>query len=167
KQLGYKVPKHEPEDEKAEKLRIEEQAKIDESEPLLDEEIEEKDNLSKSGLENWKREDFKLFLKGCEKYGRDQLDLIASEIDGKTIEEVTEYSKVFWERCTELADYEKIVGNIERGELKLQKIVEVQEALGEKLAMYRAPLQQLRLSYGTVKGRVYTEDEDRFLLLLK
>ena len=37
-----------------------------------------------------------------EKYGRNEIDSISKEIEGKSPEEVVEYSKVFWERNHEL-----------------------------------------------------------------
>lgn len=33
-----------------------------------------------------------------------------------------------------------------------------------QIASYRAPYHELRLTYGSNKGKHYTEDEDRFLL---
>lgn len=41
------------------------------------------------------------------------------------------YSKVFWARHKELSDWEKVVKNIERGEQKIQRQVDIQvNALG-------------------------------------
>ena len=34
------------------------------------------------------------------------------DMEGKTISEVKEYAKVFWERCHEIADWKRIEGNI-------------------------------------------------------
>jgi hypothetical protein len=42
--------------------------------------------------------------------------------------------------------------------------LEIQEALQIKVSRYRQPFQQLKLQYGTSKGRAFTEEEDRFLL---
>lgn len=41
------------------------------------------------GFTNWSKRDFNQFIKACEKYGRDDIDNIAHEIEGKTPEEVT------------------------------------------------------------------------------
>merc|ERR1711983_645417 len=35
-----------------------------------------------------------------------------------------------------------------------------------KIARYRAPFHQLRIAYGTNKGKNYTEEEDRFLVCM-
>ena len=45
-------------------------------------------------------------------YGRDSLGEITREVEGKTEEEVREYSRTFWERGTELADWERVSKNI-------------------------------------------------------
>jgi len=45
--------------------------------------------------------------------------------------QVRAYSKVFWARHKELSDWEKVVKNIERGEQKIQRQVDIQvNALG-------------------------------------
>ena len=82
-------------------------------------------------------------------------------MEGKTPEEVMEYSSVFWDRCNELTDYDKIMAQIERGEAKIQRRISIKKALDAKMARYRAPFHQLRLQYGTNKGKNYTEEEDR------
>ena len=40
------------------------------------------------GFTNWSKRDFNQYVKACEKYGRDDIDNIAHEIEGKTPEEV-------------------------------------------------------------------------------
>lgn len=80
---------------------------------------------------------------------------------------VMEYSAVFWERCHELQDVDRIMGQIERGEAKIQRRASIKKALDAKMARYRAPFHQLRISYGTNKGKNYVEDEDRYLWIKK
>lgn len=75
--------------------------------------------------------------------------------------QVMEYSAVFWERCHELQDVDRIMGQIERGEAKIQRRASIKKALDAKMARYRAPFHQLRISYGTNKGKNYVEEEDR------
>lgn len=43
-----------------------------------------------------------MFIRACEKYGRNDIESIASEMEGKTEEEVERYAKVFKERYKEL-----------------------------------------------------------------
>ncbi|KAK2852316.1 hypothetical protein Q7C36_007517 [Tachysurus vachellii] len=165
KTIGYKVPRN-PELPNAAQVQKEEQAKIDEAEPLNEEELEEKENLLSQGFTIWNKRDFNQFIKANEKWGRDDIENIAREVEGKTPEEVMEYSAVFWERCNELQDIEKIMAQIERGEARIQRRISIKKALDSKIGRYKAPFHQLRISYGTNKGKNYTEEEDRFLICM-
>ncbi|KAF8782283.1 SWI/SNF-related matrix-associated like protein [Argiope bruennichi] len=166
KTIGYKVPKNPDLGPDAAVFQKEEQEKIDEAEPLTEEEITEKERLLNEGFTNWSRRDFNQFIKANEKYGRDDTENIAKEVEGKTPEEVMEYSQVFWERCHELQDIERIMAQIERGEARIQRRASIKKALDAKMARYRAPFHQLRIAYGTNKGKNYTEEEDRFLVCM-
>jgi len=144
--------------------QVEEQRKIDEADVLSEEEQSEKEELLAEGFNNWSKRDFNQFIKANEKYGRDDLDSISKEVEGKTPHEVMEYAKVFWERCNELTDIERILNQIEKGEAKIQRRISIKKALDSKMARYKAPFFQLRIQYGTNKGKNYTEEEDRFLI---
>lgn len=93
----------------------------------------EKESLLTQGFTNWTKRDFNQFIKANEKYGRDDIDNIAKEVEGKTPEEVIEYSSVFWERCHELQDIERIMAQIERGEAKIQRRASIRKALDAKV----------------------------------
>ena len=84
--------------------------------PLTDAERDEYEQKLNGGFKDWNRRDFQAFCRAAEKYGRADAEGMASEIEGKTLEEVKEYNAVFWQRYTEIADYKRILGNIERGE---------------------------------------------------
>jgi len=47
--------------------------------------------------------------------------------------QVMEYSSVFWERCSELQDIERLMAQIERGEAKIQRRVSIKKALDAKV----------------------------------
>uniref|UniRef100_A0A5F9CJ67 SNF2 related chromatin remodeling ATPase 1 n=1 Tax=Oryctolagus cuniculus TaxID=9986 RepID=A0A5F9CJ67_RABIT len=160
-----KVPRN-PDNPNPAVAQREEQRKIDGAEPLTQEETEEKEKLLTQGFTNWTKRDFNQFIKANEKYGRDDIDNIAREVEGKSPEEVMEYSAVFWERCNELQDIEKIMAQIERGEARIQRRISIKKALDAKIARYKAPFHQLRIQYGTSKGKNYTEEEDRFLICM-
>uniref|UniRef100_A0A1I8PAI2 Chromatin-remodeling complex ATPase chain Iswi n=1 Tax=Stomoxys calcitrans TaxID=35570 RepID=A0A1I8PAI2_STOCA len=166
KTVGYKVPKNSELGSEATKVQREEQRKIDEAEPLTEEELAEKESLLNLGFTNWSKRDFNQFIKANEKYGRDDIENIAKDVEGKTPEEVIEYNAVFWERCHELQDIERIMGQIERGEGKIQRRLSIKKGLDQKMSRYRAPFHQLRLQYGNNKGKNYTEIEDRFLVCM-
>merc|ERR1711994_1140377 len=147
-------------------VQNEEQRKIDEAEELTEDEQLEKEDLLKEGFSNWSKRDFNQFIRLNEKYGRDDIDNICSEVEGKTAEEVKDYAKTFWERCNELQDCDKIMASIEKGEARIQRRALIKKALDAKIARYKAPFHQLRIAYGTNKGKNYTEEEDRFLVCM-
>ena len=123
-------------------------------------------NLLFQGFTIWNKRDFNQFIKANEKWGRDDIENIAREVEGKTPEEVMEYSgndtfffnpqvhrllqtsfyilkdfmcvfvppAVFWERCNELQDIEKIMAQIERGEARIQRRISIKKALDSKVA---------------------------------
>nr|AML25533.1 ATP-dependent chromatin remodeler iswi-2 [Euschistus heros] len=166
KTVCYKVPKNPELGSDASRIQREEQRKIDEAEPLTEEELAEKENLLTQGFTNWTKRDFNQFIKANEKYGRDDIDNISKDVEGKTPEEVRAYSEVFWERCNELQAIDRIMGQIDRGEAKIQRRASIKKALDTKMSRYRAPFHQLRIAYGTNKGKNYTEEEDRFLVCM-
>ena len=142
KTVGFKVPLNQDLGADAKKIQKEEQKKIDEAEELTEEEQKEKDDLLREGFSNWTKRDFSLFIKANEKYGREDLENISRDIDGKTPEEVNHvivifvaersqlvspyykkvvaYSKAFWERFKELQDSERIASQIEKGEVRIK-----------------------------------------------
>jgi len=133
--------------------------------PLTEAERDEYEQKLNGGFKDWNRRDFQAFCRAAEKYGRADAEGMASEIEGKTLEEVKEYNAVFWQRYTEIADYKRILGNIERGEAKLQRQNEMLKNVKRKLEMYKNPWRDLKLVYGSSsKVKSYTEEEDRFLL---
>lgn len=132
--------------------------------PLTPAEADERTALEAAGFAAWTRRDFTAFTRGCERYGRAALDRVAAEVDGKTEAEVRAYAAVFWKRHTELNDWERIIKNIERGEARIARAAEIERAVAAKLAAYKNPWQELRLAYGSNKGKAYTEEEDRFIL---
>ncbi|XP_030836704.1 SWI/SNF-related matrix-associated actin-dependent regulator of chromatin subfamily A member 5 [Strongylocentrotus purpuratus] len=165
KGIGYRVPLN-PDVSDASKVRKEEQRRIDDSCQLDEAEIQEKESLLTQGFTDWNKRDFNQFVKACEKFGRDDVESICRDVEGKPQEEVREYLNVFWERCNELQDVDRIMAQIERGESKIQRKIGIKKALDAKMARYRAPFHQLRIQYGTNKGKNWTEDEDRFLVCM-
>jgi SWI/SNF-related matrix-associated actin-dependent regulator of chromatin subfamily A member 5 len=154
-EVGYRLPNSSPENEL-----------ISVSIPLTDEERTEFEQLKLEGFPHWTKREYGLFLKACEKYGRDQLDAIAQEIEGKTKDEVVKYSQAFWKLYKQLSDYQAIIEKIEKGEEKIRKRHEVQQVLTKLLRQYKFPKEQLYIPYGTnTKGKNYTEEEDRFMIV--
>ncbi|KAH7676773.1 Calcium/calmodulin-dependent protein kinase protein [Dioscorea alata] len=134
--------------------------------PLTAEEQEEKEKLLEEGFSTWTRRDFNTFIRACEKYGRNDIKSIASEMEGKTEEEVQRYAKVFRERYKELNDYDRIIKCIERGEARISRKDEIMRAIGKKMDRYKNPWLELRIQYGQNKGKLYNEECDRFMLCM-
>ncbi|XP_012482089.1 ISWI chromatin-remodeling complex ATPase CHR11 isoform X2 [Gossypium raimondii] len=134
--------------------------------PLTAEELEEKERLLEEGFSSWSRRDFNTFIRACEKYGRNDIMSIASEMEGKTEEEVERYAKVFKERYKELNDYDRIIKNIERGEARISRRDEIMKAIGKKLDRYKNPWLELKIQYGQNKGKLYNEECDRFMICM-
>ena len=171
KEIGYKVPlpdNEEMNDDEKEAARAQEQKEIDEAVPLTEEEQEEKERMSQEGFAEWNRRDFQQFINGTARYGRKNYDGISEEVDGKNAKEIKQYAQVFWEKYADIQDYQKHLATIETGEEKTRKINHQRKMLKKKMEMYRVPLQQLRLNYSvsTTNKKVYTEEEDRFLLVM-
>ncbi|KAL1681451.1 SNF2 family N-terminal domain-containing protein [Schizophyllum commune] len=156
-----------PEDtpEKLEEERQAAQEFIDTAEPLTEEEIAQKDAYISKGFGDWTRRDFQQFVRGLETYGWGaSFDLYASEIPDKTAGDVAQYYKVFKDRWTTLADHPRIAARIAEGEQKRNKRQNLEQLLEEKINSVNYPMQELELNYPTTKGKVYSEEEDRYLL---
>ncbi|KAH6613791.1 SNF2 family N-terminal domain-containing protein [Chaetomium sp. MPI-SDFR-AT-0129] len=171
KEIGYKVPLPDGDDDNLSEREAEralDQQEIDNATALTEEEQEEKQTLAQQGFGDWNRRDFQQFVNGSGRYGRQDYDGIALEVDSKTAQEIKAYAKVFWQRYTEISDYTKYLKVIEDGEERMRKIEHQRKMLRKKMGQYRVPLQQLKISYSvsTTNKKVYTEEEDRFLLVL-
>ncbi|KAJ2777432.1 chromatin remodeling complex Adenosinetriphosphatase [Coemansia javaensis] len=176
--IGYRVPRGEAGSEGSgsasealsDEARRAEQAKIDAAEPLTEEELAEKEALSAQGFGNWNRRDFYGLMRALESHGRGNMHLVKRDVEGKTPEEVEAYAKVFLKRYTELPEADRLAAQIKKGEQRRARRNEIQQLLDSKLDECKQdPLRHFGIPYGsggsTAKGRVYTEDEDRFLLV--
>ena len=112
----------------------------------------------------------------------DDFDLLASEIQDKTTQDVAAYYPVFRKKWKELSgtrlvsatslvanlisylEYPRIATRIAEGEAKRNKRSNLEALLAKKISSFRYPMQELELNYPTTKGKVYSEEEDRYLL---
>ncbi|XP_027330198.1 ISWI chromatin-remodeling complex ATPase CHR11-like [Abrus precatorius] len=163
KEVRYLMQTHQKNQLK-DSIDVDEQEEV--GDPLTAEELEEKEHLLEEGFSSWSRKDFNTFIRACEKYGRNDIKSIASEMEGKTQEEVERYAKVFKERYKELNDYDRIIKNIERGEARISRKDEIMKAIGKKLDRYKNPWLELKIQYGQNKGKLYNEECDRFMICM-
>ncbi|GMF03092.1 unnamed protein product [[Candida] boidinii] len=120
-----------------------EQLKIENAEEFNEDELKLKEELLSKGFKNWNKRDFIGFIHGCAKYGREDLENIKKDLKNKKLNDIIEYSKIFWERFKEIEGYEKYISQIEQGEKKLKRTLLQQELLSAKLNNTKAPLQEL------------------------
>jgi SWI/SNF-related matrix-associated actin-dependent regulator of chromatin subfamily A member 5 len=75
---------------------------------------EEKQRLLAEGFGEWSRNDFLNFHRACGKYGRNEFEKIAKDVN-KSAAEVRRYSEAFWRRGKdEIPNFETVVKNIEK-----------------------------------------------------
>ncbi|KAH7909061.1 SNF2 family N-terminal domain-containing protein [Hygrophoropsis aurantiaca] len=156
-----------PEDtpEKLEAERVAAQEYIDTAEPLTEEELALKEQYIESGFNDWSRRDFQQFVRALESYGwTDDYDLLASEIQDKDAKQVKKYYLYFKKHWKELSEHPRIAARITEGEAKRNKRSNLENLLAKKISSVRYPMQELELNYPTTKGKVYSEEEDRYLL---
>ena len=84
-------------DDESKKFQKEEQSKIDSATPLNEDEASEKEQLLAQGFTSWNKRDFNQFIKACEKYGRDDMNSICKEVEGKTQAEVIILLPSLWQ----------------------------------------------------------------------
>lgn len=171
KENGLKAPLPEGSDEDLESREADQelaQKEIDDAEPLTEEEKVEKERLIEKGFPEWNKRDFQQFLNGSAKYGRTNYEGISEEVDGKEAEEIAAYAKVFWKKYKTLDNWQKHLGVIEEGELRVRQSEEKKRLIAKKIGMYRMPLQQMVIKYtvSTTNKKVYTEEEDKFLVVM-
>ncbi|KAF9445740.1 hypothetical protein P691DRAFT_709798 [Macrolepiota fuliginosa MF-IS2] len=156
------------EEDTPEKLEEERQAAqefIDTAEPLTEDEMAQKEEYAQQGFGDWSRRDFQQFVRGLETHGWDQpMDVYAAEIQDKTPDDVEAYYKVFIKKWKTLPEHQRIAQRVSEGEAKRNKRDTLEYLLGKKINSVRYPMQELELNYPTTKGKVYSEEEDRYLL---
>merc|ERR1711968_118061 len=127
----------------------------------------EKQKLISGGYSYWTKLMFSAFIRACAKYGRDAHEQIAYEV-GVTVEEITDYSKTFWERGPTVFSegnlWDRYVKQIRKGEDRLEEIQRLESATAQLIGIYSNPWEELSFNYSSGKGRTFREDQDRYLL---
>lgn len=109
--------------------------------------------------------------------------MLASEIQDKDWRQVKRYYLYFKKHWKELSgkhidqlyssksqltylneEHPRIAARIAEGEAKRNKRSNLEFLLAKKIASVRYPMQELELNYPTTKGKVYSEEADRYLL---
>jgi len=131
------------------------------------EEVLEREALEAEGFTSWTRNDYSKFLKACERLGRDKIQQIADDIGTKTADEVKAYSDAFWAKGPQMiGDFDRCSKRIEEGERKIQERNKMAESLRTKVSSCEDAWRTLSVKYGNNRGKLFTEEEDRFLLCM-
>lgn len=173
KKVNYKVSAYdlinedeENDEDDIEKRVLKEQEKIDNVADFTEDDEIAKQRYIDQAFTNWSKRELINFVNGCAKYGRNNLKMIAESLENKTLEEVESYSKVFWERYTEIHGYEKYINTIELGEKKTEKLRIQETLLKKKIEQCESPLHDMNIQYPPNNARrTYNTLEDKFILM--
>lgn len=61
-------------------------------------------------------------------------------------------------------DWERIMARIAEAEQKAEKMKDSEALVRRKVSSYKYPMQEMHLQYSQTKGKIYSEEEDRYLL---
>lgn len=142
---------------------------IPDVETILEEGLrQERDAILSQAFRSWTKRDFHAFVRGMERHGRFNYEMIAQEIgETKTKEEVVKYAKRFWEVGPRFLDtWVKVQKSIEDGEQRIARRKKMEEALQIKVARYNDPWKELDIVYGGSKSKTFIADEDRWLVCM-
>ncbi|KAK7814638.1 LOW QUALITY PROTEIN: hypothetical protein U0070_009606, partial [Myodes glareolus] len=133
--------------------------------PLNDEKLEEKGKLLTQGFTNWMKKDFNQFIKAHDKWDHDDFENIA--IEKENLQMKTLHTQLCSEKDAKSSSVDECdYGSDWKGRGKNSKKNKYQESTRYQDWMVQAPFHQLIISYGTNKGKNYTEEEDCFLICM-
>jgi SWI/SNF-related matrix-associated actin-dependent regulator of chromatin subfamily A member 5 len=136
---------------------------------LSEQRAEVKRNLVATAFPEWSKKDFRAFCDALERNGRSAVDDIVLEVSaetGKAPEDVKRYYEVFWKRYTEVEDHVRIVERADKTDRAIAREKQIADTLRNKITNYSDPWRQMTLAYGASKGRLYTDEEDVFLVMM-
>jgi SWI/SNF-related matrix-associated actin-dependent regulator of chromatin subfamily A member 5 len=129
----------------------------------------EKDSLKASSFISWERADFDAFVATSVQHGRSNKDIVIEEtaqVTGKSNQEVTRYHDTFWSMYTEIFGYSDIIDKIDQTDKAVARKNQIKSAIETKISRHAGNLQKFSLSYGSSKGKLYTDEEDAFLVFM-
>jgi len=137
--------------------------------PLLSEEKQlEKKRLLSEGFTDWGRTHYTAFVKASARFGRANYAKIAPEV-GKPLSAIKDYAQSFWDDKIGRArfsehEYDRVIKIIERGEKKLREIEALERGTKILISLFDNPWVELEFSYVNCKDKMFTIEEDRYLL---
>lgn len=124
---------------------------------------EHKLSLLNRGFRHWSRDHVQVFCDTMAKYGRNNLEQIAEALPRKTLDEITEYQKVFWERGEKEIGIQMFDNLTKKLRLKERRI----DALNWKMSLYESPQTELKLDNKFIPGNYneyFSVKHDRYLI---
>lgn len=98
------------------------------------------------------------------RFGRNDLENIATMLADKTLTDITKYHAAFWNRGpSEMQDFERYIAPIKKQEALANKEKTISQVLEWKMQCYRNPETDLTIKYITKSH--YTREQDAFLLM--
>ncbi|UYV80458.1 SMARCA5 [Cordylochernes scorpioides] len=141
------------------------QQSIDNAEPLTEEEELKKAELLKEGFSTWNKREYMAFFKAIRKYRKDDYAAFAADVQTKTEREIAQYAAVFWEKCSEFPDYERIRQIADKTEEKYTKRKLQYDLLAKKMTEAGNCFNRLKIRSGASRSKLsWTMDQDRYLL---
>jgi hypothetical protein len=98
--------------------------------------VVEKEQLLKEGFPDWTKAEYRFFLSTLEKYGKNNLKAVIEEIRTETEKDpkdIERYFKIFWKKYRDLSDWQKIIDRIERGQKKIDRLLNLQNSINQKV----------------------------------
>lgn len=142
--------------------RLQELFAIEREEPLTERDEQTKQRLLAEGFVDWTRADLKCFTDTLIRYGRSDLERIATSVPGKSCEQVLAYNTAFWKHGHVLKNYKSIAAAVGRAEADELYKTQITEALEWKMAQNPRPEVYLTIRYA--KNEEYSKEMDRFLI---
>jgi len=138
---------------------------IEEKRSLLpDEFATEKLELLDEGFGDWTKSQYFHFVKATSKFGRDDIDSIADDMD-LPVERVKAYSQAFWMYgSTELKkeEWEGILSRVEKGETKIMKQRKMRDQLKIFIKTFENP--RIEMTFANKGTSHFALEQDRALL---
>lgn len=118
---------------------------VSEMEGMLDQfvltapEQAEKTKLLSQGFADWSKKDFKIFCNALEAHGRYAITKIINDVaqeTGKDHDDIKKYYVAFWLHYRRIADWNKIIDKIEKGEKKKLRLNDIRDIIQAKIELH-------------------------------
>jgi len=116
----------------------------------------EKAELLSEGFADWSRKDFKCFCSALDSHGRYALTKIIDEVaqeTGKDEDDIKRYYVAFWSHYTRIADWNKIIDKIEKGEGKIHRMRDIRDIIQYKIELHLESIYS-RMYPGAEEGKI-------------